>query len=60
MDMYEGKLVCRSSHYHQGPVVQSIVSLTSSLVVKMLTLSIDAILNYQSFKDLLTNDIVHF
>ena len=73
----------------QSPVVQSIVSLTSSLVVKMLTvlvstdifaeknvssfckcksyshffsknISVYAIFNAQSLKDMLTNDIVSF
>ena len=34
---------------HLGPVVQSIVSLTSSLVVKMLTVLVSTILNSQVF-----------
>ena len=34
---------------YQGPVVQSIVSLTSSLVVKMLTVVVSAISNSQIF-----------
>ena len=33
----------------QGPVVQSIVSLTSSLVVKMLTVLVSTISNSQAF-----------
>ena len=37
---------CRT---HQGPVVLSIVSLTSSLVVKMLTVLINTISNLQVF-----------
>ena len=61
---------------NQCPVVQSIVSLTSSLVVKMLTvlvriisdsqvvllknISIYAMFNNQSFNDTLTNDNVSF
>ena len=58
----------------QDPVVQSIVSLTSSLVVKMLTVLVStisnifaaknireyAIFNNQSFNDTLTNDIISF
>ena len=52
----------------QGPVVQSIISLTSLLVVKMLTthiffrknISVCAIFNDQSFNDMLTNDIISF
>ena len=40
------KLMC--VHY-QGPVVQSIVSLMSSLVVKMLTVLVDTISNSQVF-----------
>ena len=35
--------------YHMGPVVQSIVSLTSSLVVKMLTVLVSTIPNSQVF-----------
>ena len=34
---------------HQGPVVQSIISLTSSLVVKMLTVLVSTISNSQLF-----------
>ena len=34
---------------HQGPVVQSIVSLTSSLVVNMLTVLVGTISNSQVF-----------
>ena len=34
---------------HQGPVVQSIISLTSLLVVKMLTVLIRTISNSQEF-----------
>ena len=34
---------------NQGPVVQSIVSLTSSLVVKMLTVLVSTISNSQVF-----------
>ena len=34
---------------YQGPVVQSVVSLTSSLVVKMLTVLVSAISNSQVF-----------
>ena len=34
---------------HQGPVVQSIVSLTSSLVAKMLGVIVSAISNLQVF-----------
>ena len=78
-----------TSCIHQGPVVQSIVSLTSSLVVKLLSVllsrisnsqvvllkkcemqklltfyqqnnSLYAILNDQSFNDMLTNNIVSF
>ena len=52
---------------HLGPVVQSIVSLTRLLVVKMLTvlvssknISIYVIFNDQSFIDMLTKDIVSF
>ena len=33
----------------QGPVVQSVVSLTSSLVVKMLTVQVSTISNAQVF-----------
>ena len=36
-------------HYDQGPVVQSIVSLTSSLVVKMLPVLVSTISNSQVF-----------
>ena len=36
---------------HQGPVVQSSVSLTSSLVVKMLTVLVSTISNSQVFFD---------
>ena len=50
---------------HLGPVVQSIVSLTRLLVVKILTvlvssknISIYVIFNDQSFIVMLTNDIV--
>ena len=35
--------------WHQGPVVQSVVSLTSSLVVKMLTVLVNTISNRQVF-----------
>ena len=35
--------------WHQGPVVQSVVSLTSSLVVKMLTVLVSTISNSQVF-----------
>ena len=85
---------CRVCKHGQGPAVQSVVSLTNSLVVKMLTvlvstisnsqgffaekmwvafanaksthiffsknISIYAILNGQSLKNMLTNDIVSF
>ena len=34
---------------HQGPVVQSIISLTSSLMVKMLTVIVSTISNLQVF-----------
>ena len=34
---------------YQGPVVQSIISLTSSLVVKMLTVLVSTISNSQVF-----------
>ena len=34
---------------NQGPVFQSVVSLTSSLVVKMLTVLVSTILNSQVF-----------
>ena len=35
--------------YHQGPVVQSVVSLTNSLVVKMLTVLVSTISYSQVF-----------
>ena len=55
----------------QGPVVQSIVSLTRSLVVKILTvlvihiffsknISVCAIFDDKNFNDTLTNDVVSF
>ena len=39
----------RNKKKYQGPVVQSIVSLTSSLVVKMLTVLVSTISNSQLF-----------
>ena len=49
--MFSGScLALRSSRWGRpGPVVQSIVSLTSSLVVKMLTLLVSTISNTQLF-----------
>ena len=41
--------VCRSLHNRQGPVAQSIVSLKSLLVVKMLTVHVSTIYNSQLF-----------
>ena len=38
-----------SNTYNQGPVVQSIVSLTSSLVVKILAVLVSTISNSQVF-----------
>ena len=59
--MYHQVLILNKSSgtyvYIQGPVVQSIVSLTSSLVVKMLTILVSTIPNSQVFlleKKLLT------
>ena len=43
-------MVCLQSAFdYQGPVVQSVVSLTSSLVVKMLTVLVSTISNSQVF-----------
>ena len=44
------KIHCNTIMKHnQGPVVQSIVSLTNSLVVKMLTVLVNTISNLQVF-----------
>ena len=41
--------ICTLESFYQGPVVQSIVSLTSSLVVKMLIVLVSTISNSQVF-----------
>ena len=46
------------SQRNQGPVVQSIVSLTSLLLVKMLTVLVSTISNSQVF--LLKKNVTHF
>ena len=43
------KNVCYRLHKHQGPVLQIIVSLMSSLVVKMLTVLVSTVSNSQVF-----------
>ena len=52
------KIHPRHAQFHQGPVVQSIVSLTSSLVVKMLTVLVSTIFNSQVFFS--AKILVHF
>ena len=73
MNIYSTTLLQQSQN--QGPVVQSIVSLTSSLVIKMLPVLVGTISNssfsakiltymphlmIKVFNDMLTNDIVSF
>ena len=55
LDIFAGQISCsaelstKKSFITSGPVVQSIVSLTSSLVVKMLTVLVSTISNSQVF-----------